>query len=166
MSSTTSIDTNVLLLLWVEDPSWNVRASNAVQKASKRGPLCICGPVFYELMGLPGRKAEELLRLLEASNIQIDWNMAEADWQAVGLAYQGYVKRRRASGGGLPRRVLTDLLIGAHASVRGYHLLSMDLDIYESAFPALPIERAWPGSSSLPRAARSAINTGIPSMSG
>jgi len=141
MSSTTSIDTNVLLLLWVEDPSWNIRASKAVQNASRRGPLCICGPVFSELMGMPGRKAEDLLRLLNLSDIQIDWNLGEADWQAAGVAYQGYVKRRRASGGGLPRRVPTDLLIGAHASVRGYHLLSMDLDIYKPAFPGLTIER-------------------------
>jgi len=141
MSSTTSIDTNVLLLLWVGDPSWNIRASNAIRNAAKRGPLCICGPVFSELMGLPGRKPEELLQLLESSDIQIEWNLEEADWHAVGLAYQGYVKRRRSSGGGLPRRVLTDLLIGAHASVRGYQLLSMDLDIYKPAFPGLRIER-------------------------
>jgi predicted nucleic acid-binding protein len=141
MSSTTSIDTNVLLLLWVEDPSWNIRASNAVQNASSRGLLCICGPVFSELMGLPGRKADELLRLLESSDFQIDWDLGEADWLAVGLAYQGYVKRRRKSGGGLPGRLLTDLLIGAHASVRGYHLLTMDLDIYEPAFPGLTLER-------------------------
>lgn len=141
MSSTTSIDNNVLLLLWVGDPSWNIRASNAVQNASRRGPLCICGPVFSELMGMPGRKADDLVRLLDLSDIQIDWNLGEADWQAAGLAYQGYIKRRKRSGGGLPRRVLTDLLIGAHASVRGHYLLSMDLDIYKPAFPELTIER-------------------------
>jgi len=98
MSSTTSIDTNVLLLLWVEDPSWNTRASKAIQNAAKRGPLCVCGTVFSELLGLPGRKAEEILTLLDSSGIQIDWNLGEADWHAVGVAYQGYLNRRRRSG--------------------------------------------------------------------
>jgi predicted nucleic acid-binding protein len=137
MNSITSIDTNVLILLWVQDPAWNQRASSAIQAASRRGRLCVCGPVFSELMGLPGRDSEQLQRLLEASGIQIEWEMDEAVWQAAGLAYQGYVQRRKASGGGLPRRILTDLLIGAHASVRGYSLLSMDQDIYSAGFPEL-----------------------------
>jgi hypothetical protein len=55
MSSITSIDTNILILLWIQDPVWNQRA-------------------------------------------------------------------------------------GAHASVRGYSLLSMDQDIYRAAFPGLQID--------------------------
>jgi predicted nucleic acid-binding protein len=140
MSSITSIDTNVLLLLWAQDPAWNQRASAAIQAASKRGKLCICGPVFSELVGLPGRDAGQLQSLIEASGIDIEWDLNETVWQAAGLAYQGYVQRRRTSGGGLPRRMLTDLLIGAHASVREYRLLSMDQDIYRAAFPLLHIE--------------------------
>jgi predicted nucleic acid-binding protein len=140
MSSITSIDTNALVLLWVQDASWNQRASSAIRAASKRGRLCVCGPVFSELMGLPGRSPAQLQRLLEDSDIDIEWNLDEAVWQAAELAYQGYVKRRRASGGGLPRRILTDLLIGAHASVRGHCLLTMDQDIYRPAFPELRIE--------------------------
>lgn len=140
MSSTTSIDTNVLLLLWTQDPTWNLRASAAIQEASKRGRLCICGPVFSELMGLPGRDAKQLELLIEASGFHIEWDMNEVIWQTAGLAYQGYVRRRKKSGGGLPRRILTDLLIGAHASARGYSLLTMDQDIYSPAFPGLHIE--------------------------
>lgn len=142
MSSITSIDTNVLILLWVQDPTWNQRASSAVQAASKLGRLCICGAVFGELMSLPGRDAGELERLLRVSGIDVEWDFNEAIWRAAGLAHQGYVKRRKASGGGLPRRILTDLLIGAHASVRGHSLLTMDQDIYARAFPGLPIVTA------------------------
>jgi len=142
MSLITSIDTNVLILLWVQDPAWNQRASSAIQAASRLGRLCICGAVFGELMSLPGRDAPQLERLLQASGIEVDWNFDESIWRAAGLAHQGYVKRRKASGGGLPRRILTDLLIGAHASVRGYSLLTMDQDIYARAFPDLVIVTA------------------------
>jgi predicted nucleic acid-binding protein len=142
MNSITSIDTNVLILLWVQDPAWNERASLAVHAASMQGRLCICGAVFAELMGLPGRDATQLAQLLQASGIGIDWDLDEAIWRAAGLAHQGYVKRRKESGGGLPRRILTDLLIGAHATVRGYSLLTMDQDIYGRAFPGLRIVSA------------------------
>jgi len=140
MNLTTSIDTNVLILLWVRDATWNQRASSAIQRAAKRGRLCVCGPVFSELLGLPGRDPAQLRLILEDSGIDLDWDLGEAVWQAAGLAYQGYVQRRKTSGGGLSRRILTDLLIGAHASVRGYSLLSMDQDIYRAAFPALQID--------------------------
>jgi predicted nucleic acid-binding protein len=139
MSLTTSIDTNVLILLWVQDQAWNQRASSAIQRASREGPLCICGPVFSELMGLPGRDPGQLQQLLEISGIEIEWEFNEADWQVAGMAFQGYVRRRKASGGGLAKRILTDLLIAAHASNRSHALLTMDQDIYGPAFPGLRI---------------------------
>jgi predicted nucleic acid-binding protein len=136
----TSIDTNVLISLWIQNAAENQVASAAMQKAARRGPLCVCGPVFSELLGLPGRTAHELRNLLEASGISIEWQLQEADWEAAGLAYQGYIRRRRSSGGELPRRMVTDLMIGAHAEVRGYTLLTLDLKTYRAAFPDLRIE--------------------------
>jgi len=91
-------------------------------------------------MGLPGRTPEQLQNLLELSGIEIEWALDEPVWQTAGLAYQGYVRRRKRSNGGLPRRMLTDLLIGAHATVRGHSLLTMDQEIYRAAFPDLRIE--------------------------
>jgi hypothetical protein len=78
MNLTTSIDTNVLLLLWVRDAAWNVRASIAVKAASTRGGLSICGPAFSELLGLPGREPNQLQQLLGGSGIFIDWNLGES----------------------------------------------------------------------------------------
>ena len=107
-----------------------------------QGPICICGPVFSELLGLPGRNPEKLEAVLTASGIAIEWDVGEDIWRHAGLAYQGYGKRRKKSGGGMPRRLLTHLLIGAHTSVRGYQLLTLDLDNYRAAFPDLMILRA------------------------
>jgi predicted nucleic acid-binding protein len=44
-----------------------------------------------------------------------------------------------AMDGQVPRRILTDFLIGAHALVRGFTLLTFDQRLYAAAFPELNI---------------------------
>jgi hypothetical protein len=111
--------------------------SKACQHFRKSGPIVICGPVFGELLGLPKRTSGEIHRLLEDEQISIEWEFSQQDWQTAGSAYQGYVVRRRSSGSGLPRRMMTDFLIGAHANVRNYTLLTLDNGLYRAAFPSL-----------------------------
>jgi predicted nucleic acid-binding protein len=38
-----------------------------------------------------------------------------------------------------PQRILADFLIGAHASQRGYRLLTLDGHIYQAAFSSLAV---------------------------
>ena len=136
----TALDSNVLIALWDRDPSISQSASLACQKIQRSGPIGICGPAFAELMGQPGRTSTQIQRLLESAEIEIDWEFTEPDWLAAGHAYQGYVARRKSSGGGLPRRMLTDFLVGAHASVRGHSLLTLDRSTFRAAFPKLRVE--------------------------
>jgi predicted nucleic acid-binding protein len=136
----TALDSNVLIALWDTDLFISKRASLACQRIKQSSPIGICGPVFSELLGFPGRTDGQLRSLLDASEIFVDWDFTEPDWYAAGQAYQGYVGRRRSSGSGLPRRMLTDFLIGAHASVRGNTLLTMDNRLYKAAFPDLRFE--------------------------
>jgi hypothetical protein len=89
------------------------------------------------MLGFPGRNSDDLLRFFEAWGVVIEWDMNREDWMTAGNAYRGYVARRQASGGGLPRRMVTDFLIGSHASVRGYTLLTADRRLYSAAFPTL-----------------------------
>jgi predicted nucleic acid-binding protein len=63
----------------------------------------------------------------------------EETWRVAGRAYLGYTERRKSSGGESPRRILADFLIGAHALVRGYSLLTIDYRHYAAAFPTLTI---------------------------
>jgi len=136
----TALDANVLIALWDTDPVISQSASLACQKIHENGPIGICGPAFSELMGQPGRSSTQIQRLLESAEIKIDWEFTEPDWLAAGHAYQGYVARRKSSGGGLSRRMLTDFLVGAHASVRGHSLLTLDRSIFRAAFPNLHLE--------------------------
>jgi len=133
------VDTNVIAAFGSEYDSANAAAAKALANASKSGLVCASGAVFAELLGLPGRGPAGLHALFDSLGVAIEWDMTELDWETAGVAYEGYVARRRASGGGLPRLMLTDFLIGAHASVRGYTLLTADLRLYNAAFPGLRV---------------------------
>jgi predicted nucleic acid-binding protein len=135
----TALDTNVLIALWDTSSGMQATVIAACMQLRKSAPIIVCGPVFSELQGFPGRTAIEILDRLGAEEISIEWDFSRLDWQTAGLAYQGYVVRRRSSGSGLPRRMMTDFLIGAHATVRSYRLLTLDNRLYSAAFPGLRI---------------------------
>jgi len=75
------------------------------------------------------------------TGIGIDWQLSEEIIKTAGRAFQSYVVRRRASGAGHPRRILADFLIGAHALVNGYTLLTLDQRHYRNAFPKLKLQK-------------------------
>ena len=53
---------------------------------------------------------------------------------------QGYAERRRKRRDAGSRRILADFLVGAHAQIRGYRLLTLDERLYKVAFPTLTME--------------------------
>jgi predicted nucleic acid-binding protein len=138
-STTTSVDTNVLVYLLNQDNALNERALAAIERSRKTGSLVVSAPVYAELLGLPARTQAILDEFFTIGSMQIDWRFEEAVWRAAGDAFQGYVERRLAATGQLPRRILTDFLIGAQAEVRGYTLLTTDSRHYAAAFPKLQI---------------------------
>jgi predicted nucleic acid-binding protein len=77
---------------------------------------------------------------LEENGIAIDWDLIEPVWRSAGRAFQAYAERRRKQRDHGTRRLLADFLIGAHAHVRGYRLLSLDEGLYRAVFPTLKIE--------------------------
>jgi predicted nucleic acid-binding protein len=101
--------------------------------------LVVSGPVYSELMAGPLRDETSLDLFFSDTGISVDWALEERVWREAGRAYLGYTERRKSSGGQIPRRILTDFLIGAHALVSGYSLLTFDLRLYAAAFPALQI---------------------------
>lgn len=115
---TLCLDSNVLLTLRYQQPG----AASVAAYLNRVGQLVVCGPVVAELM--PREPAAEAW--LTSYGVEVDWVLGRAVWQRVGLAHSTYVQRRRASGGGLPRRILTDHLIGAHAEVNGLPLMTLN----------------------------------------
>jgi predicted nucleic acid-binding protein len=138
-TTTVSLDTNILISLLNEEEDLSQRALDAMEDSRRLGRLVVSGPVYAELLGLPSRAQAILDEFFLAGGIEIDWRYEEPLWRAAGAAFQSYSMRRMADSKGFPRRILTDFLIGAHALVRGYTLLTFDRRIYAAAFANLAI---------------------------
>ncbi len=136
---TTAIDTNVLIALWNPSDLLNSEALDALEAVYSEGKLVICGAVYAELLGLPGRTEKIIDDFLSDTGIIIDWTTNESIWRTAARAYQRYTKRRRDQKQPEPRRILTDFLVGAHALEKGHSLLTLDKRIFKAAFPSLKI---------------------------
>ena len=135
----TSIDTNILVALWDADDLLNRAAKGALDAALARGGLVISGVVYAELLAAPRRTRAFIDRFCDEAGIEVEWEMNERIWRGAGEAFQGYAERRRKQKGTESRRILVDFLIGAHALVSGYKLLTLDERMYQASFPRLAI---------------------------
>lgn len=136
---TTAIDTNTIVALWDADDSLHSVARASLEAARMRGALVISGPVYGELLAGPGRTENFVDQFCEETQIEVEWELGEKVWRAAGAAFRNHVARRRRQRGGGARRILTDFVIGAHALVNGYKLLTLDSRTYKAAFPRLAI---------------------------
>ena len=137
---TTAIDTNIIVALWDVEPAVTLAARGALEAAFRRGSLIASAPVFAELIAAPGRTETFVSTFFEETGIAVDWQLTEAIWRAAGRSFRGYIERRRKHRDPGARRILADFLIGAHAVVNGYRLLTLDVHLYRAAFPTLKIE--------------------------
>ncbi|KJS15826.1 MAG: DNA-binding protein [Hoeflea sp. BRH_c9] len=128
----TLVDTNVLIDIAFRDPDWREWSRYRMTEALKRGALVI-NPVIFSEFSYRYESLEEVDALLDPSEFQrehLPWDSAFA----AGRAFRIY-----RYNGGRRERTLPDFLIGAHAVVRGYRLLTRDPAGYRSYFPTLDI---------------------------
>lgn len=133
----TALDTNVIVALLKTDDALSRSVQQCLDMAKGRGRLVISAPVFAELMA--GRSESFLNSFFLHTSVAVEWELPEAVWRRAGQAFHDYAERRKRQRDRGPRRILADFLIGAHASHRGYHLLTLDERIYKAAFPELAI---------------------------
>lgn len=124
------VDTNVLVDIAVRDQVWLDWSRR--QLAESAGALVI-NPVIY---------AEFAVRY--ASPEQVDYLLPEGDFHRENLPWTaafaaGAAFRKYRQSGGDRERVLPDFLIGAHAVVRGYSILTRDPKGYRSYFPSVEL---------------------------
>ena len=124
LPSVLCLDTNVLLAVRFNEPN----AAEVAAYLDEVSRLVVCGPVVAELMP----REPDAEDWLEGYGIEIDWQLSRAVWRRVGQAHADYTRRRRESGGGIPRGILTDYLIGAHAETNGLPLLTLNEHDYSS----------------------------------
>jgi predicted nucleic acid-binding protein len=126
------VDSNVLLDVFTEDRRWLSWSSAALEKAADEGHLVI-NPVIYGEVSIRFDRIEELDDVLPVSMFAREAIPYEAAFLA-GKAFLSY--RRRAGSKVSP---LPDFLIGAHAAIRGYRVLTRDVTRYRTYFPKLPL---------------------------
>ena len=129
-----------MIALWDRDPTLSLVAQTALDAAFRRGGLVVAAPVFAELLAAPGRTEAFINSFFEDTGVTVDWALSESVWRSAGRAFQKYAERRRRHRDSGTRRILADFLIGAHAQVLGYRLLTLDEGLYQAAFPTLTIE--------------------------
>jgi predicted nucleic acid-binding protein len=134
---TSSIDTNVLVALMDSRAEVTTAAKELIVAAAANGELMIVGCVFAELMAGPQRTAADVERCLQREKICVEWDLGEPAWRLSGERYKEHCTRRRERGSPEQgsRRILADFLIGAHASVNGFELVTFDQRLFRIAFP-------------------------------
>ena len=129
---TTALDTNILSAVFGNEATAEALA-RMLFETRRSGPLVICGATYAELLGNPHLPESVLERALTRASVGVDWTLDEPIWRAAGNAFKSYAARRRSAGGSLPRRLLADFILGAHA------LMTLDPQHYRPSFPDLKL---------------------------
>lgn len=126
------VDTNVLLDVVTDDPTWADWSIAQLESASLGGTLWINDVVYAEL-AVRYDRIEEVDGLLEQAGLEL----APVPREALFLASKVFTRYRKA--GGTRTGVLPDFFIGAHAAVSGLPLLTRDVGRYRTYFPTLTL---------------------------
>lgn len=126
------VDTNVLLDVVEDDPTWAAWSQQQLDAWSLRGELLINAVIYTEL-SMAFARIEELEAVLEEGAISAEPIPREALFLA-GKAFLRYRRRK-----GTKTNVLPDFLIGAHAAVVGMPILTRDVGRYRTYFPTVEL---------------------------
>ena len=132
MSSTTLVDSNVILDVVTDDPTWGERSRRALELAAYNGGLAI-NPIVYAEVSVGYDRIEELDEALPPQTFA----RLQLPWSAGFLAGECFLRYRRA--GGARRSPLPDFYIGAHAAIEGLTLLTRDARRYRTYLPRLSV---------------------------
>ncbi len=126
------VDSNVLLDVLTLDSDWNEWSQAALAAAADRSTLVI-NPIVYAEVSIRFTTIEDL----EAALPITDFRREAIPYEAAFLAGKSFLAYRKR--GGERSAPLPDFFIGAHAAVRGYHLLTRDGARYRTYFPKLKL---------------------------
>lgn len=132
-----AVDTNVIINVIGGDQDASKRAAETLTRHGARTGLVISPIVFAELFAHPGWQPKEMQAFLKATFIAIEWELTAEVWSQAGEAFRSFA-RRRGRDLGIPRRILADFVIGAHAARVGA-LITSDSKFYCTNFPALKL---------------------------
>jgi predicted nucleic acid-binding protein len=128
-----SVDTNVILAVLAQREAHHELAVELLRAAGAEGPLFVSPVVYAELMA--SKRPAAMQDFLGMAQISVAWTMPMEVWELAGRSFGDYARKRRS--GSLPRRLLADFLIAAHAAHHGLRVLTFDTTVYDAMFPHL-----------------------------
>ncbi len=126
------VDSNVLLDVLTEDPTWLRWSADALARAAESEALII-NPIIYAEVSVGFARIEDLEAALPPTFFRRD----ALPWDAGFLAGKCFQRYRRS--GGARRSPLPDFFVGAHAAIRGHALLTRDAARYRTYFPTVKV---------------------------
>jgi predicted nucleic acid-binding protein len=132
----TALDSNILSALWSHEPS-AAQISNKLKLSRELGGLVVCAPVYAECLAHPLITKDFVDGFMTKTGIFVDFELDEPIWQAAAQGFAAYANRRRASGGGSPKRFLVDFVVAGHALLQADRLMTTDPTRYQRDFPTL-----------------------------
>ena len=124
------VDSNVLLDVLGDETAWTNWSAAAIERV---GDTCrlIINPVIYGEVSVRFSSMEALDDALPVTTFVRE----RLPFSAAFLAGKAFLAYRRR--GGKRQSLLPDFLIGAHAAVAGYRLLTRDTARYRTYYPSL-----------------------------
>ena len=128
----TLVDTNVLIDIAVRDPVWARWSRSQLASMRKRGGVMI-NQIIYSKFSMRYDTIDEVDSVLPEE----EFLREGLPWEAAFAASRAFARYRRM--GGPREKVLPDFLIGAHAAIRGYAILTRDPSGYRTYFPGVEV---------------------------
>lgn len=126
------VDTNVLIDVLEDDPTWADWSIQQLRAQSQVHELVI-NPIIYAELS----QTFSTFEALDAVVAKLGLLIQEVPRPALFLAGKAFVRYRKV--GGSKSNVLADFFIGAHAVVGGLTLLTRDAKRYRSYFPTVEL---------------------------
>ncbi len=126
------VDTNVLIDVLENDPTWADWSVEQLRAQSKLRPLAINAIIYAELSLLFSRIED-----LDDAVSQLGLTVLEISRPALFIAGRAFMQYKRA--GGIKSNVLPDFLIGAHAATGQMPVLTRDVRRYKTYFPTVTL---------------------------
>lgn len=126
------VDSNVLLDVLGGDVRWAPWSSTALASLASDSVLVI-NPLIYAEVSIRFESIESLDKVMPTTL----YRREDIPYAAAYLAGKAYVRYRQR--GGKRRSLLPDFLIGAHAAIAGYRVLTRDPGRYRSYYPTVEL---------------------------
>ncbi|WP_430420197.1 type II toxin-antitoxin system VapC family toxin [Phenylobacterium sp.] len=130
--TTVMVDSNVLIDIISDDPTWGAWSAGRLADAAETGRLII-NAIIYAEVSTRFSRIEDVERALPRDMLDRE----AIPYEAAFLAAKAFVAYRRR--GGARTAPLPDFLIGAHATIAGHSLLTRDAARYRTYFPKLDV---------------------------